>query len=142
MRRDLRSHPRFLRPPGRNAREAVTRHVDQDEAPSGGVGTELEEIELLGTARQLGGARERLLSGQRVQQAGLADIRAPREGDFRRPARGQVVGALRGVEELAGRGEEKAPGLERLVAQARCSFAVWRMITHCWATDRMLFQAQ
>ena len=61
---------------------AIAGHVDQ---PQLGLVGALEEDQLLGAARRVRGARQRVAAGQRVDQARLADIGAAGEGDLERP---------------------------------------------------------
>src|SRR5262249_45212812 len=69
---------------------AVARHVDEGERAA------LEENQLLGAARRMRRARERLAPGQRIDQARLADVGASGERDldtfFSRQARKRGCG--------------------------------------------------
>lgn len=135
-------------------RVAVARHVDDREAAP-----EIEEVELAGAARRVGGPRERAPAGQRVDDRGLADIGAPREGDLGQVLLGELLEALRRVEEAAFAREKESPLLERarllvvllggrgqlLATLARprpgcCARPVWRMMYHCCSTVSVLFQ--
>ena len=61
----------------RRRRVAVARHVDQHEVSRPG-----EEDQLLGAARRVRGAGQRVAAGERVDQARLADIGAADERDL------------------------------------------------------------
>ena len=50
-------------------------------------------------------------AGERVDERGLADVRAPGESDLRRSDRRQAVGTRGGEDEVAWAREELAPGL-------------------------------
>src|SRR5262249_48159241 len=122
---------------------------------------------LLRAAGRARGARERRSAGERVDERGLADVRAAGEGDFDRPYWRQAVGARRREDELAGTCEQVAPRLGP-VGRNRCfdhtlgvfagllllgnSLArlsnssiftpAFFMIRDCWSTVSVLFQVQ
>ena len=72
---------RFRRP-----RITKSRQIDQHQPAA-----EIEEINLLGPARRMAGAGQRLAAGQRIDEARLADIRAAGEGDFGQIVRRQAI---------------------------------------------------
>ena len=61
----------------RHRRIAVAGHVDQREAAA-----DVEEVELLRAPGRVGGPRQRLATGERVDEARLADVRAAGKGDL------------------------------------------------------------
>ena len=73
---------------------------------------EVEEIDLLGAARRVGGPGQRPAVGQRVDQAGLADIRPAGESDLRQGVRRQIAHAHDARNEGAFLREQQAPGFE------------------------------
>ena len=139
---------------------AVARHVDQGQPVA-----EREEDQLLGSPGRVRRARQRRAAGQRVDQRRLADVGAAGEGDLRRADRRQAVGLGGGEEEIAGPGEQLAPGLDRLRrevgveagghvglrrgarASSDCPTAPPSrrrvdMMSDCWTTVSVLFQVQ
>jgi hypothetical protein len=78
----------------RNAREAISGQIDQASRAN------VVEVDRLRATRSLAGEREALAADNRVDRAGLADVRAAGEGDFRRPGRRQLGGFADGGEEL------------------------------------------
>ena len=98
---DQQAHPQQARPPAQIGEhqpgpaldhvlgrlgEAVARQIDQDQPAA-----QVEQVDLLGPARRVGGARQAGPAGQRVDQARLADVRSARERDLRQPRRRQLV---------------------------------------------------
>ena len=90
----------------RHRRVTVSRHVDETS-----LAAKIEEDELLRAARRARRARERRAAGQRVDERGLADVRAAGEGDLRRPDRRQAVGTRGGENEFAIAREQLAASL-------------------------------
>jgi hypothetical protein len=82
---------------------AVTRQIHEHQA-----GVEIEEVDLPSAAWGVRGSRERSAPGQRVDEAGLADVRASGKGDL-----GQRIAGKRGSRgsagEEAGLAREKTP---------------------------------
>ncbi len=66
--------------------EAVARQVGEHQPFA-----QDEEVELLRAARRIRGARQVVLSGQRVEQAGFADVRPSGEGDLGQVGFGDLV---------------------------------------------------
>ena len=71
---------------------------------------EIEEVELARATGRVRNAGERRAPGQRVQEARLADVGAPGEGDLGQLERRQHLDPLGPGDEVAGLGEEDAPG--------------------------------
>jgi hypothetical protein len=132
---------------------AVAGHVDQDEPTR-----EVEEVELLGPARRVGGSGEPAPAHERVQQRALADVRATGERHLGR-ARGRQLLEPGHAQEEAGRAGEQQPArLERgglgldlgradghrgTSRHAQPGLTPMRfMISHCWPIDKRLFQVQ
>src|SRR5205823_2038062 len=90
---------------------AVTGHIDQPEA---GIAGALEEDQLLGTARRMRGPRQRVAAGQRVDQAGFADIGTAGKCDLQARNRRQGLDRGRGPEELPVAGEQLSPLFDQL----------------------------
>ncbi len=164
----------------RSGRIAVARHVDQRE-----LRRSAEKDQLLRAARRMRGARERAPSGKRVDQARLADIGAPGNGDLDAAHARQRHGRAGGGGELPVARKQLAAGFhlgagergggsqrrrlraahdDEPLTPASLFFLVKRffrashvrlrlsnssilapclcMITLCWATESVLFQAQ
>ena len=73
--------------------------------------TQAEEIDLACAARRIGDASERLAPGQRIHQAGFADIGTADEGHFGKVGRWNAVQARRAQHEVAVLREEKTSAL-------------------------------
>ena len=86
-------------------RVAVARHVDEGEAPA-----DVEEVELLGAARRVRGAGQRVAPGERVDEARLADVGAPREGDLHRAHGRQAVERIAAQKKSAAPAKSLRPG--------------------------------
>src|SRR3954468_2511054 len=78
----------------RHARVAVAWEVDEQARFAEGV-----EVDGLRAARRLARAGERLATGQGVERARFADVRAPGQRDFRRARGRQVARPPRGAPE-------------------------------------------
>ena len=90
--------------------EPITRHVDEVEV---GLGFG-EEVQLLRAARRIRSARQPQLSDERIDEARLADVRAPGEGDFRTVVGRQVIEIGRAARKRPGTREEAPAFFDRL----------------------------
>ena len=90
--------------------EAIAGHVDE---PEGEGGAHVEEVEFLRPPRRVRRAGERIATGQRVEQRGLAHIGPPRERDFGHAGIGNELERRRGFQEGDRAGEDLPRGLDR-----------------------------
>jgi len=86
-------------------RVPIARQIDQHEPMA-----EIEEIDLLGTPRRVGGAREVGPPGERVDEARFADVGTPGESDLGKFGRRQPFEISGARDERAGLREEKPAG--------------------------------
>ena len=119
------------RGPGRDLRlgrggVAVAGHVDQPQAV---LVRPFEEDQFLGAARRVRGARQRVAAGQRVDQAGLADIGAAGKGDLQPRHRRQRLDRGRGPDELPVAGEQLSALLRSASHRCRRSCEGFRLPT-------------
>ena len=131
--------------------KAVPRQIDQHQPAA-----EIEEIDLLRASWRMGDAGQSVMAGERVDQARLADIGAPGEGDLRQARRRQGLGRGGAGDEAAFPGEEEPAGLElcpptlcllalvlaRILGQAGFFLAICHIRYRCCVIDSRLFQAQ
>src|SRR5439155_26495636 len=73
-----------------------------------------EEDQFLGTAWRMRGTRQRVAAGQRVDQAGFADVGTAGKGDLHARDRRQCFDRGRGPEELPVAGEQLSPLFDQL----------------------------
>ena len=87
--------------------EAVAGQIDQHQPA-----TQIEHVDLLGPPRRPRDARQLIAPGQRVDQAGLADVGAARERDLGQARRRQLGELGDAGDEGALLGEQSPPRLE------------------------------
>ena len=90
---------------------AIAGHVDQPQSCFVGA---VEEDQLLGAARRMRGARQRVAAGERIDQARFADIGAAGKRHLHARHRRQRLDRGRGPDELPVAGEEFSPLFDQL----------------------------